>query len=123
MSNIENEKVIRSWFAVRCRDPYRRSDGRKLQIAHRWEPFTVRDPDHHCFFTESGAWDYIADCLECGEQLNHLPPTDEFPDYAIYMLAAPISSQRRIYMKVAVRKDVDMVIGVSFHYSDEEYRK
>ena len=82
---------------------------------------TVRHPELHSFFTESGAWDFIADCLETNLELRHLPPSAEFPDYAIYLLHTPIYGDRRIYMKVAVRREVDMVIGVSFHYSNEEY--
>lgn len=122
MSDRKTDSAIRSWFASRCRDVGRRTDGRKLGIANRWEPFTVRHPELHSFFSESGAWDFIADCLEADESLNHLPPTVEFPDYAIYMLHMPISGSRRIYMKLATRRNLDMVIGVSFHYSNEEYR-
>ena len=98
-------------------------DGRKLGIANNWVPLTVRHPELYSYFTESGAWDFIADCLESKEKLDHIPPTEEFPDYAIIMLHMPISGDRRIYMKLARRPDVDMVIGVSFHYSNEEYRK
>jgi hypothetical protein len=122
MSAETREQAIRAWFAIRCRDPLRRTDGRKLQIAHRWEPFTVRDPDHEGFFSDAGAWDFIADCLESGETIHHLPPTADFPDYGIYLLSTPVSRKRRIYMKVAARRDTDIVIGVSFHYSSEEYR-
>ncbi|RZK42624.1 MAG: hypothetical protein EOO61_05320 [Hymenobacter sp.] len=121
MSEIDDQ-AIRAWFAIRCRDPRRRTDGRKLQIAHRWEPFTVRDPDHFGFFTEAGAWDYIADCLEAGKRIDHLPPNNGFDDYAIYMLSVPAAGDRRIYMKVAVKQQSDIVIGISFHYSTEEYR-
>jgi hypothetical protein len=121
MSGDDKENLIRSLFAVRCRDPLLRTDGRKLQIANRWEPFTVRHPELHAVFTEAGAWDFIADCLEGGEKLNSLPPTQKFPDYAIYMLHAPVSGGRRIYIKIALRQELNMVIGVSFHYSTEEY--
>lgn len=114
--------AIRGWFAVRCRDPGRRTDGRKMGMAHRWQPSTVRHPELHGYFTDAGAWDFIADCLEAGEALQHLPPTSDFPDYAVYMVHLPIHGERRIYMKLATRRDLDMVIGVSFHYSNEEYR-
>lgn len=114
--------AIRSWFAQRCRVPATRTTGRQLGIANRWEPNTVRHPELHSIFTDAGAWDFIADCLESGENFQSIPPTDAFQDYAIYMLHLPIFGERRIYMKLACRQGLDMVIGVSFHYSTEEYR-
>jgi hypothetical protein len=121
MMEDKERAAIRGWFAVRCRDPGRRTDGRKMGIANRWQPSTVRHPELHGYFTDAGAWDFIADCLEANETLQHLPPTKEFPDYAVYMVHLSIGEERRIYMKLATRRELDMVIGVSFHYSNEEY--
>ncbi len=122
MMEANGDDAIRRWFAARCRDPSRRTDGRKMGMANRWEPSTVRHPELYSFFTEAGAWEFIADCLEAGEALRHIPPTTEFPDYAVFMVHLPIFGERRIYMKLAKRAALDMVIGISFHYSTEEYR-
>lgn len=116
------QKAIRDWFVARCRDPSRRNDGRRLGIANRWEPWAVSHPELHFPFTEDGAWNFIADCLEEGENFTDLPPSDKFPDFAIYLVHMPARGSRRIYMKVAANAGIDMVIGVSFHYSNEEYR-
>lgn len=122
MMESDKERAIRAWFVLACRNPARRTDGRRLGIAHRWEPFTVRHPELPFYFTESGAWDFIADCIEAGEDLRHIPPSDDFPDYAVFMVHMPIYGDRRIYIKVARRPALDRVIGVSFHYSTEDYR-
>ena len=122
MSGSGGKEEIRNWFKLRCRDPRRRMDARRLNIKRqRWEPWVVSHPELHFPFTEDGAWDFIADCLEEGDSFRDLPRSDEFPDYAIYLLHMPAAGGRRIYMKIAARPKVDMVIGVSFHYEREEY--
>lgn len=110
--------AVRAWLVARCRNALKRTDGRKMQIDNRWEPSTVRHPDHRMFFSESGAWDFIADAIEEGITLKPLPPTQKYPDYAYYMVAANDVRDRRIYMKIACHPDIDMVIGISFHYED-----
>lgn len=110
--------ALKAWLISRCRDSLSRTDGRKMQIAHRWEPSTVRHPDHRMFFSEDGAWDFIADNIYEGTTLHSLPPTEAHPDYAYYMLAANDVRDRRIYMKIAKLPDLDMVVGISFHYED-----
>lgn len=122
MTNNGTEAAIRGWLVSRCRDPGRRTDGRKMGMANRWQPYTVRHPELYGYFSDAGAWDFIADCLEEGLELKRLPQSAEFPDYAAYMVYLPIHGERRIYMKVAARPELDMVIGISFHYSNEEYR-
>ena len=122
MSQSDPDAAIRSWCALRCKNVAKRTDGRKMDIANRWEPSTVRHPELHSFFTEAGAWEFIADCLERGEKLQKLPKSEEFPDFTVVMLHAPDVGDRRIYMKLAMKLDLDIVVGVSFHYSTEEYR-
>lgn len=93
-----------------------------MGLANRWEPWTVKDPLLHSFFSDAGAWEFIADCLEAGEIMRDLPRSEKFPDFAVFMVHLPVNGHRRIYMKLAAREDIDFVIGISFHYSTEEYR-
>lgn len=117
MIDLSDVESVRSALAQMCRNPAMRVTGRLHDVPNRWEPMTVREPDTQMYFTDDGAWHFIADLLVSGAQAKCIPPSDKFPDFAYYLVEAT-GGFTLIYMKVALQKEVKKVIGLSFHYSD-----
>jgi len=71
-------------------------------------------------FSDSGAWDFIADCLRDleGIQIKTIDLLERPPVPGHYMLVAVARGSRRIYIKIAHLDRSDTVLGVSFHYED-----
>jgi hypothetical protein len=80
-------------------------------------PYTVRHPETGLFFTDVGAWEFIADCLKAHCGLKCIQPTQCHPAHSYYLLENG-AGHRRIYMKIAIRAEIRKVIGLSFHYED-----
>ncbi len=116
----EQRRVLSAY----CRTPEKRILARALDEAHRWEPFIIKHPETGALFNDGTAWDFIADCLEAGHPIRRSPADKEkgrpFP--ALEMIVDVSNSERRLYMKVAFIRQRDMMLGLSFHYSTEEYR-
>lgn len=117
MVDLSDVESIRLALAQMCRDPAMRVTGRLQDVANRWEPMTVREPDTQMLFTDDGAWHFIADLLTSGAPTKCITPTDEYPDFAYYLIEKSTHS-KPIYMKIALRRDAKKVVGISFHYSD-----
>ena len=93
----------------------RRKKGRDLAWPRDWRPHTVRDPSTGEFFTDAGAWEFIADCLDAGELLDELV-LDNPPGKLGYVLQIKTNDELpRIYIKI--RLGAGKVLGLSFHYS------
>jgi len=93
----------------------RRKKARDLAWPRDWRPHTVRDPSTGEYFTDAGAWEFIADCLEAGEPLDEIA-LDNPPGKLGYVVQIDTDeSTPRIYIKV--RLGAGKVLGVSFHYS------
>lgn len=94
-----------------------RVTGQLQDVPNRWWPMTVRDPDTQMYFTDDGAWHFIADLLIAGAPAKCIPPSEKFPDFAYYLVEA-IDGSTPIYMKIALNQQARKIIGLSFHYRD-----
>lgn len=93
----------------------RRKTARDLGWPRDWRPQTVRDPFTGEWFTDAGAWEFIADCLDAGEALQEIV-LDNPPGKLAYVLHLDTDKNSpRIYIKV--RLGAGKVLGISFHYS------
>ena len=118
MADFKDVEAVRPALRTLCLDRSSRINGRNADSANRWRPFTVREPDTQMLFTDEGAWEFIADCLRDGCPVECMPPTPAFPDFAYYMVKA-VRGDKKIYMKIAIRPPVRIIVGVSFHYEDK----
>ncbi len=118
MVDLSDVESIRKSLAQLCRNKNLRITGRNFDVANYWEPYRVKDPDTHMYFTDDGAWDFIADALESGAKLRCIKPTTEFPDYAYYIIEQ-IDEKTEVYMKVMLKQKLGKVVGVSFHYGEK----
>lgn len=112
----------RKQISNNCRNPQKRILARNAGTGHNWHPFTVRHPDTEAIFNDDAAWDFIADHFEGDTPLRWRPASALNPHPAIEMLIDVSNNERRLYMKVGIVFDRDLVLGLSFHYSTEEYR-
>ena len=117
MIDLSDVESIRSALVKLCGNPVSRITGRAQDVRNYWEPMTVREPDTQMFFTDEGAWDFIADSLQSGAAIKYKEPTSEFPDHAYYFIDAG-TGDKPIYMKIALRAELKKVVGISFHYSE-----
>jgi hypothetical protein len=116
MVDLTDVESVRLALASMCRDPAKRIIARNLELENFWAPYTVRNPDTFMPFTDAGAWDFIADCLEANVKTTCIPPSEKYPDHAYYLVEGARTGQA-IYMKIAIRPGLKHVIGVSFHNS------
>lgn len=113
-SDIE---AMRPLLAAMCRKPEFRAHPPNIGTGrHRWHPFTVREQASMSRFSDAGAWECIAECLERGADINYKPPNEEFKDHAYEMIDAS-SGLSDIYIKIALRDGLPKLLGISFHYA------
>lgn len=112
MIDLSDVAAVRAALILLCRHPAKRITGRGLDEANRWRPYAVKDPDTLMWFTDDGAWNFIADCYQRNCPLLCKPPTGTFPDHSY------VAVELGIYMKVAIRPPFPKIIGLSFHYED-----
>lgn len=93
-----------------------------MSTGHNWHPFTVRHPQTLALFNDDLAWDFIADCLEADTPVTRKPAGPGKPFEAFEMIVEIDSNERRLYMKIGLAMNNSTVVGLSFHYSTEEYR-
>jgi hypothetical protein len=110
-------EALRRDLAARCRSRRTRSTAFTPAAPTQWQPYTVRDPRSHTqeFFTEDGAWNFVADAIETGVaillvELQHPPGKKGY-----VMLLEGSGSDQRIYVKLQLRSSD--VLGRSFHIS------
>ena len=108
-------EALRKGLAVWCRNPGKRLNYPNFNGPHKWHPGKVIDSVSLSRFTDSEAWNFIAECLENGCHVKYQGPTPEYNDHAYVMIECTQNSAREIYMKIALIMGVDKVIGVSFH--------
>lgn len=108
---------VRRDLVALCRRPQSRS-----AVFHRdrptdWRPSSVLDPRYaewNFCFTDTTAWDYIAELLEGGIPVGVI--TLETPAGATgYVIQTPHPSGSAIYIKLQVGSG--RIYGRSFHYS------
>lgn len=116
MSRSSIAPDVRRQLVILCRKPEYRTNPPQINLANRWLPRTVREPITMSLYTDVGAWELIAECIEAGADVNHKPKSEKFPDDAYELCSAPQGGDRNIYMKIAIRPGLRKLIGVSFHY-------
>ncbi len=82
-----------------------------------WRPQQIRDPATGDFFTDAGAWHFIADLLESGHPIEEVSLRQPPGKLAYVMLVESTPGQPRIYIKLQLGSG--SVIARSFHYSAE----
>jgi hypothetical protein len=93
---------------------------RFLGFPRDWNPSRVRNPDATGdYFTESGAWEFIADKLEAGHIFEEISLDNPSGAPAIVMKIHLTMEDPLLYVKIQIG-DRNKPIGRSFHYSHNE---
>lgn len=81
-----------------------------------WRPYTVRNPLSDDYFTNEGAWDFIADLLDRGHPVEIIT-LEKPPGKTGYVICVECEAdQPPLYIKLELGRSV--VYGRSFHYSE-----
>ena len=108
----------RRQLALLARRPHARKTDFSPELPTEWRPYEVRRPEGGFFpyFTEGAAWEFIADRLESGHEVEvvtlHKPPNTN--GYVMKIELAPDTPM--LYVKLQLRRG--QVVGRSFHYSN-----
>ena len=82
----------------------------------KWRPRTVKNPSTGDYFTNEGAWHFVADLLEKGhpiEQITLMQP----PNKRGFVMHVELESNpQRLYVKLEL--GCGIIFGRSFHYDD-----
>lgn len=117
MVDLSDVNAMRPYLAKMARTPSLRKSPPALEVArHNWHPFTVIEDATRSRFTDSGAWEFIAECIEAGVPIELKPPCEEHQDFAYVMVHAEAQDAQRIYMKVAICPPNKQLNGISFHF-------
>lgn len=96
----------------------RRSDWTP-EVPTEWRPHTVRDANDD-FFTDAGAWHFVADLVENGQPMRAVPLRNP-PGKSGFEMKVRLAQGREIYIKVRLGSPPGsgkaMIFGYSFHYS------
>lgn len=107
-----NSDSLRQLIAS-CRSGKSRTVGRPCV----WTPNVVRNPENlDWYFTDAGAWNFIADKLESGHQYYEMVLDNPEGAKAIYFTVDLPSPHTAIYIKVQIGVG-NKAIGRSFHPS------
>ena len=83
-----------------------------------WRPYTVRNPSTGEYFTNEGAWEFIATLLESGHAVEIII-LEKPPGKNGYVMKVELEKEGpSLYVKLELGRSV--VYGRSFHYSDIE---
>jgi hypothetical protein len=118
MVDLSDVESIRGNLALLCQMPDARAVPANAGVVrHRWEPFRVQDRAALSNFTDAGAWEFIAECIAGGCEIEYKPPDAEFDDHA-YIIIDKENGFRDIYIKIALNMSLRKIIGISFHYAE-----
>ncbi len=81
-----------------------------------WRPQQVRDPRSGQCFTANGAWEFITECLEAGQELEEVMLQNPEGKTAYVMKVDVGAGRPLLYIKLQLGSGA--VIGRSFHYSE-----
>lgn len=107
---------IRARLATCARSKRTRQARFTSTMPTHWAPGEVTNPSTRQAFTEDGAWQYIADQIECGAPIEAIT-LDKPPGKIGYVLKLPGANGVVIYVKLQIIDD--HVRGRSFHLSDK----
>ncbi len=82
----------------------------------RWRPQTVNEPESGLPFTDRGAWNFVADCIEEGHELQErfLRKPEGARGYVMHIRLE--ANRSLLYVKVELVGG--RLWGRSFHYSE-----
>jgi hypothetical protein len=112
-------ETVRSELIRRARDKHRRQNLFKTAEPCDWRPRQVLHPEAGIPFTDVGAWNFIADLLESGHEVNAIEMDKPPGQIGYVILANGYEACPSIYVKLTLT--ANMVNGRSFH--DSEYEK
>ncbi len=108
MPTFPRDEIVKA-----ARDKTRRKVGMPPKEPNYWAPGQVINPETGMSFTPIGVWDWIADQLESGIDVNHRilekPPGQD----SWWFKATLQGNPRDLYVKITYRGGI--VIGRSFH--------
>ena len=105
---------VRREIAILARQKKCRTSVWTPDIPTEWQPHTVRDRRGD-FFTDSGAWEFLADLVESGCPAKPVP-LDHPPGKRGWAIIIRLNADApEIYIKI--RLGSGKLIGYSFHYS------
>jgi len=107
---------IRANLALLCRSKRTRSSIFTEKRPNKWSPTSVCVPSKLYPFTEAGAWEFVADCLERGFDVEIIT-LDKPPGKTGYVMLVPCEHGEEIYIKLELVGD--RVFGRSFHISEK----
>lgn len=81
-----------------------------------WKPYDVQT-EHGLPFTEEGAWQFIADCVENNTPITQINLEKPPGEIGYVMLVSIKDAHARLYIKIQLWKG--SIVGRSFHYSTE----
>lgn len=110
---------IRKRLALLCRSGRKRTSIFTKKRPNRWSPTSICRPGSIDPFTEAGAWEFVADCLDSGVDIEVIT-LDKPPDKTGYVMLVPCDHGEEIYIKLEIVGD--MVVGRSFHVSEKRNR-
>lgn len=117
MIDLSDVNAMRPVLAMMARARHLRINPPTLDVRrHNWRPIEVIEDATRSRFTDEGAWEFIAECLEKGVIIECKPPCEEHQDFAYIMIAPEAPDSRRIYMKVAILPPHKLLNGISFHF-------
>jgi hypothetical protein len=105
---------VRRQLCALCRRKRTRTTEWTSTQPTQWQPGTVTNPIDDQPFTDSGAWELVADLLDANHPIERVE-LDQPPGKIGYVLVVPIGG-RQLYVKLQLGSG--KVIGRSFHYSD-----
>ena len=94
-----------------------RKRARRYGWPRDWQPGTVTNPMDGNPFTEQGAWDFIAELLSAGIEIEHLIIDEVKGGKSAYVIKTELNN-RHLYIKLQLGNGC--IIGRSFHYSYHE---
>jgi len=80
-----------------------------------WQPTSVVNPKLGGYFSEPGAWEYIAELLEGGHEIQQVVLTNPPGECAYVMNVDLGTDQPRLYIKLQLK--AGNIFCRSFHYS------
>jgi hypothetical protein len=108
-----NFPELRRQFVNACRRKELRTTEFSEETPTEWQPNSVVSPLSGLSFTESSAWDFVADLLECGTPMVEVD-LDKPAGKKGYEMVVQLSKTSSLYIKLMSHKGGG-VHGRSFH--------
>jgi hypothetical protein len=107
---------IRSELVRRARNKRLRTSAFSGEEPCDWRPHQVLQPESGLPFTDVGAWNFIADIVECGCDVREITMAKPLGKIGYEILAAGHQGCPQIYIKLTL--SASLIHGRSFHNSE-----